>query len=56
MPGRTAGFWIILLILVFFAFQMMNLDQEPVYDITYTAFEQQVCFICLNQITRCWLI
>jgi len=52
MPGRTAGFWIILLILVFFAFQMMNLDQEPVYDITYTAFEQQVEAGNISSITK----
>ncbi len=42
MPGKTAGFWIVLLILVFFAFQMMSLDRDQVYEITWTQFEEQV--------------
>ncbi len=41
-PGRTAGFWILLLLLVFIAFQMMNIDRQQIHTISWTAFEEQV--------------
>ncbi len=42
MPGRTVGFWMLLLLLVFLAFQMMSIDREQVYEIGWTAFKTQV--------------
>ena len=42
MPGRTAGFWILLAILVFLAFEAMNLPRRMVYEISYSAFREQV--------------
>ncbi|MDO9171616.1 MAG: ATP-dependent zinc metalloprotease FtsH [bacterium] len=42
MPGRAVGFWMLLLLLVFLAFQMMSLDREQIYEISYNAFKEQV--------------
>ncbi len=42
MPGKTAGFWILLALLVFLAFQMMVVDRGQEREITYSAFVQQV--------------
>jgi len=42
MPGRTVGFWMLLLLLVFLAFQMMSIDREQVHPIGWTAFKEQV--------------
>lgn len=42
MPGRTVGFWMLLLLLVFLAFQMMSIDREQVYTIGWSAFKEQV--------------
>jgi cell division protease FtsH len=42
MPGKTAGFWILLILLVFVAFQMMYLDRRSAYEISYSAFKEQV--------------
>jgi len=41
-PGKTAGFWILLILLVFVAFQMMYIDRRSVYEISYSAFKEQV--------------
>ena len=42
LPGRTAGFWLLLLLLVFMVFQMMSIDREAVHEISWTAFKDQV--------------
>ncbi|HPF34405.1 MAG TPA: ATP-dependent zinc metalloprotease FtsH [Candidatus Krumholzibacteria bacterium] len=42
LPGRTAGFWLLLLLLVFMTFQMMSIDRDPVHEISWTAFKNQV--------------
>ncbi len=42
MPGQTAGFWILLILLVFVAFQMMYVNRQSIHEITYSAFVEQV--------------
>ncbi len=42
LPGKTAGFWLLLLVLVFVTFQFMSYQREPVYEISYNAFHEQV--------------
>jgi cell division protease FtsH len=42
IPGKTAGFWILLVFLVFLVYQMIYIDRSAVHEITYSAFEQQV--------------
>jgi cell division protease FtsH len=42
MPGKTVGFWILLALLVFLAFQMMVMDRRTVFEINYTSFAEQV--------------
>ncbi len=42
MPGKTVGFWILLALLVFLAFQMMYIDKRAVHEISYSAFAEQV--------------
>ena len=42
VPGKTAGFWILLILLVFVVFQMMYIDRRSVHEITYSAFVEQV--------------
>jgi len=41
-PGKTAGFWVLLALLVFVAFQMMYIDRRSIQEITYSAFVEQV--------------
>jgi cell division protease FtsH len=42
LPGRTAGFWLLLLLLVFIVFQMMSIDREAIHEISWTSFKDQV--------------
>jgi len=42
IPGKTAGFWILLVFLVFIVYQMMYVDRSTVHDITYSVFREQV--------------
>ena len=42
MPGKTAGFWILLVFLVFLVYQMMYIDRSTVQEITFSAFKEQV--------------
>ncbi len=42
LPGRTAGFWILLALLVFLAFEMMYIDRRAVFEISWSAFQEQV--------------
>ena len=42
IPGKTAGFWILLVVLVFLVYQMIYIDRSPVHELTYTAFKEQV--------------
>jgi cell division protease FtsH len=42
LPGKTAGFWILLIVLLFIAFQMMVVDRHPERAISYSAFAEQV--------------
>jgi hypothetical protein len=42
IPGKTAGFWILLVLLVFIAFQMMYIDRRSLHEISYSSFKEQV--------------
>ncbi|MHB8079213.1 MAG: ATP-dependent zinc metalloprotease FtsH [Candidatus Krumholzibacteriia bacterium] len=42
LPGRTAGFWILLALLVFVAFEMMYIDKRATYVVSWSAFQEQV--------------
>jgi cell division protease FtsH len=42
LPGRAVGFWMLLLLLVFVAFQMMSMDRGQVHEISWNAFKEQV--------------
>jgi len=42
LPGRTAGFWILLLLLFFVAVRMMYTDKRVVYEVSWSAFQEQV--------------
>jgi cell division protease FtsH len=42
MPGKTAGFWILLVFLVFLAYQLIYFDRSSVHELTYSAFKEQV--------------
>jgi len=41
-PGKTAGFWILLVFLVFLVYQMIYIDRSSVFELTYSAFREQV--------------
>jgi len=42
IPGKTAGFWILLVFLVFLVYQMIYIDRSTVEVITFSAFDEQV--------------
>jgi len=42
IPGKTAGFWILLVFLVFLVYQMIYIDRTTVNELTYSAFAEQV--------------
>jgi cell division protease FtsH len=42
LPGRTAGFWILLLLLFFVAVRMMYTDKRVVYEVSWSTFQEQV--------------
>jgi len=42
IPGKTAGFWILLVFLVFLVYQMIYIDRSAVFELTYSAFREQV--------------
>jgi cell division protease FtsH len=42
IPGKTAGFWVLLIFLVFLVYQMTSMDQTSIFEITYSAFQEQV--------------
>ncbi len=42
IPGKTAGFWILLVFLVFLVYQMIYIDRTVIQELTYSAFVQQV--------------
>jgi len=52
LPGRTAGFWLLLLLLVFMTFQMMSVDRENVHEISWTAFKDQVEMGNIKSLTK----
>ena len=41
-PGRAIGFWLILILLLFFGFQVLLLDRQARHEISYSTFAQQV--------------
>jgi len=41
-PGKAAGFWILLVFLVFLVYQMISIDKTSVYEVTYSTFREQV--------------
>jgi cell division protease FtsH len=42
IPGKTAGFWVLLLFLVFLVYQMIALPRTTVQELTYSTFREQV--------------
>ena len=52
IPGKTAGFWILLALLVFLAFQMMVVDRRSVHEIDYSSFVEQVEASNVHSITK----
>jgi cell division protease FtsH len=42
IPGKTAGFWVLLLFLVFLVYQMIALDRTTIQELTYSTFHEQV--------------
>ena len=52
MPGKTIGFWLLLLVLGMLAFNMMSSRKAQVYEISYTAFEEQVLAGNIDSITK----
>ncbi|MFO7608813.1 MAG: ATP-dependent zinc metalloprotease FtsH [Candidatus Krumholzibacteriia bacterium] len=52
IPGKTAGFWILLVFLVFLVYQMMYIDRSTVQEITFSAFDEQVQKGNIRSITR----
>ena len=42
IPGKTAGFWILLVFLVFLVYQMIYIDRSTVEEITFSSFDEQV--------------
>lgn len=42
IPGKTAGFWVLLVFLVFLAYQLMEQSRSTVHVISYSAFQEQV--------------
>ena len=41
-PGRTMGFWVVIVLLLFLGFNMLNLDSVKQYNISYSTFLQEV--------------
>jgi cell division protease FtsH len=41
-PGRAIGFWLVVILLLFFGFQLLLLDREPQHAISFTTFLKQV--------------
>ncbi len=52
IPGKTAGFWILLVFLVFLVYQMIYIDRSPVYELRYSAFKEQVIKGNIASITK----
>ncbi len=52
IPGKTAGFWILLVFLVFLVYQMMYIDRSTVQEITFSAFDEQVEKGNIRSVTR----
>ncbi len=52
LPGRTAGFWLLLLLLVFMTFQMMSVDREAIHEISWPAFKTQVELGNIRSLTK----
>ena len=52
MPGKTAGFWILLVFLVFLVYQMMYIDRSTVQEITFSSFDEQVQAGNIRSVTR----
>ncbi len=52
IPGKTAGFWILLVFLVFLVYQMVYIDRSAIHELTYSAFEQQVTQGNLRSISK----
>ena len=52
IPGKTAGFWILLVFLVFLVYQMMYIDRSTVQEITFSAFDEQVQAGNIRSVTR----
>ena len=42
IPGKTAGFWVLLLFLVFLVYQMIALDHTTIQELNYSTFREQV--------------
>ena len=42
MPGKTVGFWMLLVFLVFLAYTQLSADRTSIHELTYSTFREQV--------------
>ena len=52
IPGKTAGFWILLVFLVFLVYQMIYIDRSTVEELTFSAFDEQVQLSNIRSISK----
>ncbi|MBU8869421.1 MAG: ATP-dependent zinc metalloprotease FtsH [Gemmatimonadales bacterium] len=52
IPGKTAGFWILLVFLVFLAYQMIYFDKTSIRELTYSTFKEQVELGNIKEISK----
>ena len=52
MPGKTAGFWILLVFMVFLVYQMIYIDRSVIHELTFSAFSEQVEKGNIRKITK----
>ena len=41
-PGRTLGFWLVIIVLLFFGFQLLYLDNKKEFNLSYSTFLEEV--------------
>ncbi len=52
IPGKTAGFWILIVFLVFIVFQMVSMEKTTIQELTYSSFKEQVDQGNIRSITK----
>ena len=51
-PGRTFGFWIVAILLLFLGFQLLLYERAPQHEISFTTFDQQLEAGNLAEVTQ----